>query len=196
MNRANYHDLFHLTLGQLFQLQQYHTLCAPCLNILIMVAAVPDCVWCQENQIWGWSHQGAWCCLAWAHHSEVPTQLCLMRIPWLSDRSSSRVSLVSQDYTLSLLSSLWSLWWCPMIHWWSLVSLWPARLPAGASSHQSALTTTPALYLWSLPLVHCGKTRGEESSSHHDILNKSEKAYSFMNANAKYKEFEHGFLHV
>ena len=54
--------------------------------------------------------------------------------------------------------------WCPVIHWWSLVSLWPARLPAGASAeHQSALTTTPALYLWSLPpLVHCGKTRGLE----------------------------------
>ena len=126
MNRANYHDLFHLTLAQLLHFQQYHTLCAPCLNILIMVAAVPDCVWCQENQIWGWSHQGAWCCLAWAHHSEVPTQLCLMRIPWLSDRSSSRVSLVSQDYTLS---SLWSLWWCcDDVQWftddhWSLSGL-------------------------------------------------------------------------
>ena len=79
------------------------------------------------------------------------------------------------------------LWWCPVIHWWSLVSLWPARLPAGASAeHQSALTTTPALYLWSLPpLVHCGKTRGLELEKwiySSKYLNKSKNIYSFMNA--------------
>ena len=31
--------------------QYYLTLSVPCLNILIMLAAVPNCVWCKENQI-------------------------------------------------------------------------------------------------------------------------------------------------
>ena len=90
------------------------------------------------------------CCLPWAHHSEVPTQLCLMRtiiiIPWLSDRSSSLVSLVSQDYTLW---SLWSLWWCcDDVHWftddhWSLSGLRGCR-PALANTRVHSQQPRPS----------------------------------------------------
>ena len=44
-------------------------------------------------------------------------------------------------------------------HHWSLSGLCCCR-PALALT-ESALTTTPALYLWSLPQMHCGKTRGK-----------------------------------
>ena len=105
------------------------------------------------------------------------------------------VTCVTRLHTLITLITVMMLWWCPLIHWWSLVSLWPARLPAGASSHQSALTTTPALYLWSLPPMHCGKTRRLELSSHHNILNKSKKACSFMNTMLNIKSLNIALLH-